>query len=202
MNIRTCNKLEGQVAYLAGFIDANPEKSRGWRIDMKRFLNDLGIGAFDPTDKPITNVKVSEDKDFVQRMNSLKSRGMYDEITQSMKEIVRLDLKMVDLANFLILAIDKRYYSCGSFSEFTYACMLRKPVFVYCEQGVSEIPNWMFGLGDYPYFHGSWDSIKQHIQNIHDGFSDDLDGKWRFFNYDKVFGDKDLDFVVNKMFNP
>ena len=78
---------------------------------------------------------------------------------------------------------------CGSYTEFTYACMQRKPVLVYCKQGVNAISNWMWGLGNSHYFFDNWDRLKQTIIAVDNGTdTDDLDGKWRFFDYDKIFG--------------
>jgi hypothetical protein len=185
------NKLKGQLVYLAGFIDDNPELAKGWRDDMTEFLQGLGIGVFDPMDKPILNTFVHEDKNFVADVNTLKKEGKYDEVTSIMKEIVRQDLKMVDLSNFVILNIDRTCHMCGSYTEFTYSCMQRKPVLVYCKQGIKAISNWMWGLGDYNHFFEDWDALKQHIIDVDSGRNlDDLNGKWRFIDYDKVFGRK------------
>lgn len=186
---RNLNRLSGQICYLAGFIDDNPIEARGWRKDMQLFLNNLGIGVFDPCDKAILNVKVSEDEEFVKNTNVLKQEGQYDLASKRMQEIVRLDLKMVDLSSFLILNIDRNYHMCGSYSEFTYACMQRKPVFIYCKQGIDKISNWIWGLGDHEYFYDDWDKLKQHIERIALGNNpDDLNSKWRWFDYDKIFG--------------
>jgi len=182
------NKLRGQTVYLAGFIDDDPHLARGWREDITVFLQNLGIGVYNPCDKPIVNTSVHEDMDFVNRINSLKKDGKFDETTEIMKEIVRQDLKMVDLSNFVILNIDRTCHMCGSYTEFTYACMMRKPVLVFCKQGIPAISNWMWGLGDYHYFFDDWDKLKQTIIEIDSGENtNDMNKKWRFFDYNKVF---------------
>ena len=187
------NKLKGQTAYLAGFIDDNATLARGWRLDMTEFLNGLGIGSFDPMNKPILNTWVHEDKDFVDYVNAFKKEGKLGKVSEIMKEIVRQDLKMVDLSNFVILNIDRTCHMCGSYTEFTYACMQRKPVLVYCKQGIKAISNCMFGLGDSHYFFEDWDVLKQRIIDVDSGKdNDDLNGKWRFIDYDKVFGRPNL----------
>lgn len=184
------NKLKGQTAYLAGFIDDDKTgTAASWRQDMTEFLNRNGIGSFDPMNKPILNTTVYEDKDFVDKVNKLKAEGEYEEVSRIMKEIVRQDLKMLDLCSLVILNIDRTCHMCGSYTEFTYACMQRKPVLIYCKQGINAIPNWIYGLGNFSHFFDSWDKLKQHILDIDSGKNtDDLDGKWRFFDYDKVFG--------------
>lgn len=185
------NRLKGQLCYLAGYIDDNPIKARIWRQDITKFLHNLEIGAFDPCDKAVLNAKVSENEDFVMDINALKKEGFYEEAQKRMREIVRLDLKMVDLSNFLILNINRNYHMCGSYSEFTYACMQRKPVFIYCEQGIEKISNWIWGLGDYEYFFDDWDKLKAKITQIATAEGiDDLDSKWRFFDYQKIYGTK------------
>lgn len=183
------NKLRGQIAYLAGFIDDDPVGARGWRVELTTFLNARGIGTFNPCDKPIINTKVNEDEKFVAYINQLKADGDYDTATEMMREIVRQDLKMVDQSNFVVLFIDRDTHMCGSYSEFTYACMQRKPVLIYCKQGITKISNWIWGLGDYDLFFDDMDKLKQYIADIDDGIIiNDLDSKWRFFDYGKVFG--------------
>jgi hypothetical protein len=184
------NKLKGQICYLAGYIDDDKDGSaKSWRIDMTKFLNGLGIGVHNPCDKPIINTTVNEDENFVKSVQSLKEEGYYDKASDVMKEIVRQDLKMVDLSHFVVLNINRDSHMCGSYTEFTYACMMRKPVLVYCRQGIPSISNWMWGLGDHHYFYDDWEQLKQQIRNIDSGLdSCDMNGKWRFFDTEKIFG--------------
>ena len=53
------NRLKSHTAYLAGAIDkVTASDAMEWREDMTDFLNDLGIGVFNPCDKPIYNTTV------------------------------------------------------------------------------------------------------------------------------------------------
>lgn len=182
------NLLKGQTCYLAGFIDdAKDDSAFAWRKDITKFLHSLNIGVYSPTDKPIINTNVIENKDFVEHISSLKRTNPV-KAAEIMKEIVRQDLKMVDVSNFLIVNIDKTCHMAGSYSELTYGVMQRKPCLIYCKQGVEAISNWVYGLGDLQLFFDNWDKLKQYIVQVNAGLQDDLDKKWRFFDYSKVFG--------------
>jgi len=184
------NRLKSHTAYLAGAIDkVTASDAMEWREDMTDFLNDLGIGVFNPCDKPIYNTTVHEDNDFVSMVEALKDRGNYDEVQKIMQEIVRIDLNFVDLCNFMILNIEPDCHMCGSYGEQTVACLQRKPIIIHCSKGISKIPNWLFGVCDPKMFFESWIDVKGYIKDIcYDVSVDDNDKKWRFIDYHKAFG--------------
>jgi hypothetical protein len=186
------NRLTGHTAYLAGPIDKSEDFGRGWRESISKFLWGLGVGVFNPCDKPIDNQYIDEDDGFVGGMNRLKTDGHFDKLSKGMQEVVRLDLKMVDLSNFIILHVDPSVHMCGSYTEMTYGCLQRKPIIVHCPIGKSKVPNWMFGLCDHNIMFSSWPQVKQYINSVAHGQVDDIDGKWRFINYKKVFGGYDV----------
>lgn len=198
------NRLKGQLCYLAGFIDADPVSARGWREEITTFLNGIEVGVLNPCDKAISNISVREDEEFVSYINKLKEDGEYEEVTRQMKEIVRVDLKMCDICNFCILNINRNMHMCGSYFEYATLCQQRKPVLVYCEQGIQFVPNFIWGIGDWRNFHANWNNLKRHITDIaYSPNADDLDGKWRFFDYDKIFGKQnEQDYYNSSSFNP
>lgn len=182
------HRLRNHIAYLAGPIENVSDVGVEWRLDITKFLNWLGIGVFNPCNKPILNYKVDEDKDFVFKVKELKRQGKFKEVQHLLQEIVRLDYKMVDLSNFLILHIDPNSHMCGSYAEMTLACYLRKPIIVHCED-LSRVSGWCYGICDPEMFFSSWDDVKNYILHIcFDENVDDIDSKWRFIDYDKVFG--------------
>lgn len=190
------NRLKGHLCYLAGSIDKSYDYGRMWRYDMSSFLNNLGIGVLNPCDKPITNKKVDEDEDFVNMIQSLKEQKEYKKVQKIMQEIVRIDLKMVDLCNFMILNIVPEVHMCGSYNEQSLACYQRKPIIVNCESGIDKIPNWLFGVCDPDLFFDSWKKVKEYIKYIaFEDSVDDNDSKWRFLDYDKIFGIPNYDSV-------
>ena len=187
----TKNRLKNHICYLCGSIDQSADIGRGWRDDITPFLNGLDIGVFNPCDKPINNTKVQEDDKFVEHINELKKLGYYAHAQREMQEVVRIDLKLVDLSNFLILNIVPDVHMCGSYAEQTLACFQRKPIIVHCATGIHKVPNWLFGICDPELFFSDWKSVRGYITDIATGETvNDNDSKWRFLDYDKVFGRK------------
>ena len=119
----------------------------------------------------------------------MKESGRFDEVVRLMKDIVRVDLSMVDKSDFVIVFLDMDVYTCGSYVEIAHAAMERKPILVVCKQGKNKIPGFLWGLcGGHSTFFSDWKQLKDYIVRvaIADDF-DDLNGRWKFFNYDKVY---------------
>jgi len=180
------NRLDRHTVYLAGSIDESKNTAHLWREEITNFLQPLGIGTFNPCDKPCGKV---EDPDFVDYCNQLKAEEKWDELVSEMTGVVRADLHMVDLSNFMIAAIDKDRHLCGSYSEITYAALEKKPVIIWCPQGKAQVPNWLWGLGlRHELFFSTLDEVKDYITHVHTSDVVDTLGRWRFINYRKVFG--------------
>ena len=183
------NKLQNHLVYLIGSIDKSADAGRGWREDITPFLQNLDIGVFNPCDKAVFNTDVNKDETFLERVDKLKTDKKYKEVQKIMQEIVRIDLNFVDLCNFAILNVDPKVHMCGSYAEQTVACLQRKPVIVHCADGIDKIPNWLFGVCDPELFFDSWDNVKSYIQEVcFNSTLDDNNKKWRFIDYEKVFG--------------
>ena len=99
-------RLKGLRAYLAGPIDNAKDDGVGWRIEMTKFLEPLGITVFDPCKKPLAYAKYKEVEEEKKKMMQLKETGRYFELTERMKDIVHVDLRMVDVSDFLIIYLD------------------------------------------------------------------------------------------------
>lgn len=181
------SKLKGHLAYLAGPINPNSDCA-SWRIDFCNFLWNLGIGVLNPVDKPLDH---HEDEEFQQKLIQLRQEEKYDEISSIMREIVTIDLHLVDLSSFIILYIDKDHHMMGSYAEATFACLERKPLIVICKQGKKSISPWLFGHAKHNLFFDSFDEAKTYIQHIHEGkITDNLNYRWKFIDFNKVFGGK------------
>jgi hypothetical protein len=103
--------------------------------------------------------------------------------------IVSVDLHFVDLSNFIIMAIDKSIHMCGSYCEITYASLEKKPIIVMCKQGRWEVPGFLWGMGlRHQMFFGSWGEVKDYIAHIAYAKTIDDLGRWRFLDYNKVYG--------------
>ena len=181
-------RLKGMKNYLSGSMDECPDGGVSWRLDMQDFLWSLGCGVLNPCDKP--TMFALEDVDTREKIKYLKGEGRYDEVSAIMKDISSIDLRMVDVADFLILHINKDYHMAGSYGEQSTACIQRKPVIVHCEQGKDAVPNWLWGVCNHNVFFSTWNEVKTYLLHVHQDEEVDDFKRWRFFNNSKIFGIK------------
>ncbi len=91
----------------------------GWRQQIKKELSGLGIIFMDPTSKPIDiGVENQETRELRHRE---KARGNYQYVANEIKPIRCVDLRMVDLADFLIFFLDKDNSGFGTIEEMALA---------------------------------------------------------------------------------
>ena len=85
-------------------------------------------------------------------MMDLKNTGRYFELTQRMKEIVHMDLRMVDISDFVIVYLDPASRPFGTIHELLNSLHQRKPTLVVVEGGRANASNWLFGIMNYNEF--------------------------------------------------
>jgi nucleoside 2-deoxyribosyltransferase len=180
------NKLKHSLVYLSGPMDNAPDGGVEWRKKVTPILHKMGIGVLDPCNKPAVGHK--EDSTFRGQIQKLKDENKFEEVRNLMKDVVGIDLRMVDLAHFILVKVDPTIHMCGTYWEVCYAVQQHKPIILFCEQGLNRIPNWLFGVADYMAFCTSLDMAVTYIQNVDDG-NLELDRRWRFFDFDKIFGE-------------
>lgn len=184
------HKLHGSLAYVAGPMDLVEGRGAGWRQDMTKFLNEYGMGVLNPCDNPIVGA-MKESENYFQEMLHLKESGDWQALVNKAKRVVRSDLHLIDISNFVICYLDVGVHSSGTNTELTYAAMEKKPVILVCKQGKRAVPNFLWGLGlDHNMFFGTFEEAKEYI--LHVAYDDEkFDGefkRWRFIDFDKVFG--------------
>ena len=184
------NRLNRHLFYLVGPMDDPKviDRGKGWRNDISQFLWGLGAGVLNPCDKP-THMGQEDDETFKTIMLH-KEHGNFEGVSKIVNFIVSIDLHMVDLSNAIIMKVDKDVHMCGSYFECCYAALEKKPIIVWCPQGKSNLPNWLFGMGmrDEMFF-GSLEEVKEYLEHIHTDVHVDTLGKWRFLDYKKIFNE-------------
>lgn len=188
------NNLKGHLVYLSGSIDYSPDNGHGWRDIITPFLHKHEIGVINPLKKPIINEIYQEEDNLSRIVAQMKEHGEYDDVRDITKNIVRADLHLLDISNFVIIYLNLDYHHCGTYSEYTYGALERKPTLTVCEQGKKAIPSWLFGLCPHQLFFNNLEELKDYIEHV--DYSpineiDDLNGRWKFLNYDKIFGNSD-----------
>ena len=178
-------RLFHNLCYLIGPMD-DPKADRGyqWRAELSPWLQSHGIGVLNPFD-----LIENGDDDYAYR-TALREEGRYDELEPIMQNIVSMDLHFVDISNFCIMQVRPDTHMCGSYNEQTYAALEKKPVIIFCPEGKNKIPLWLYGMGmRHQMFFSSVEEVKDYVNYINYDEAPDTLGRWRFIDYQKVFGD-------------
>jgi len=183
------HRLDGALAYTSGPMDDVPDRGEGWRKEITPWLQSLGIGVLCPFNKAVYGGQ-DEDDSYYEKINKLKQMGDFAEAHERMRPVAADDYRMVDKADFIILYIDKEAHMCGSYFEACMATYQRKPVIVCCPQGKSAIPNWIYSVGQPDMFFATWELVQGYILQACYREKFDTHNRWRFFDYDKIFGRK------------
>ena len=173
------NRLKNQRVYLAGAIDRVKDRGTGWREKITPFLKSLSITIFNPITKP-ADVGL-EDKDTHIVKTKLKKQHRYDELSSMMKVIRSVDLRLVDISDFLIVNLDLSTHPCGTYEEIFWANRQKKPIIIHMKQGKEHAPDWLFGCIPHQMIFSDWDAIKDYLIHINTGENIESYRRWYFF---------------------
>ena len=174
------NRLVNTRGYLCGAMDHVPDGGIQWRQVLKDTL-DLGIYWMDPTCKPI-DIGI-EDLENRKERRAWKDTGRFDLVRRDMNIIRHVDLRMVDLSDFLVVNIDLDVHACGTYEEVSLANRQKKPIIAHIEQGKKNTPDWLIAMvGDQTIF-SNWPEVRKYLRHVaHAHEIDDL-GRWLFFDW-------------------
>ncbi len=175
------NRLRNMRIYLAGCIDRVADDGVVWRRQIRKSLKDHGILWLDPTDKP-TSV-AAEDPETRRVRHQRKAAGDYKYVANEMKIIRATDLRLVDIADALIVNIDVDVHAAGTYEELYLANRQRKPVLVRTVQSVASTPDWLFGTLPYQHFFGDWDSLIKYLHHVDADPEIETYNRWKFFDF-------------------
>lgn len=175
------SRLKNQRVYLAGAIDRVADRGSGWRDLITPFLQGLGATVFNPLNK--ASAVGNEDKETHLIKNLIKEKGDYDALSSLMKTVRIIDLRLVDISDFLIVNLDLNTHPCGTLEEIFLANRSKKPVIVRMEQGKEQTPDWLFGTLPHSMFFSTWDEVKNYLTHINEGQFINCEGRWKFFNF-------------------
>lgn len=173
------NRLSGLRTYLAGPVDRCPNGGIEWRANLTPFLENLGLIVLNPTNKPID--VGNEDLENKEYKRKLKENGDFSTLSELMKQIIKIDLRLCDIADFAIVFIDMDIFMYGTIHETILLSQQRKPILFCCKQGIKAMPDWIFGLCNYKEFFNDWTSLKKYLLMINCG-SIEPSNRWLFFN--------------------
>ena len=174
------NRLNKQRVYLAGAMDRVADRGATWRDNITPFLEQMGVIVFNPITKPTTTGMEDHDSHVIK--TKLKQKERYDELSEMMKVIRRVDLRLVDISDFLIVNLNLDIHPCGTYEEIFWANRQKKPIVVHMEQGKNSAPDWLFGTIPHQTIFSSWDDIKEYLTHINASENIDTYKRWYFFS--------------------
>lgn len=178
------NRLRGMRAYLAGAMDRVADGGVGWRRAIGGWLHFRGVEVYDPCDKPI-DIGIEDFENRNQR-HQWKATGNYDAIASDMRTIRGVDLRMVDVVDFLVINLDLDVHACGTYEELFLANREKKPCIIRCEQGKSKIPDWLFGVLPHEMMFSTWAEVHQYLVYVDSSPKVNSHKRWYFFDHLKA----------------
>jgi hypothetical protein len=178
------NRLWGMKTYLIGAMDRVPDGGVVWRDRITPPLEELGVVVLNPCDKPI-DIGL-EDIEKREYRESLKEHGQYDQLAAEVKQLRVVDLRMVDMADFVIMNVDTSVHMCGSYEEDSWANRCKDPVLVRCEQGKVGCPDWMFGKIPHLHIFSEWEELLDYLRHVDADENVNHMKRWMFFDYTRM----------------
>ena len=177
-------KLTGMRTYLAGAMDRVPDGGIGWRNRITPILKSMGVTVLNPCDKPVEVGLEDEGTRF--EIERLKKSGKFDEIRKRHGVIRTLDLRCVDISDFIIASIDTEVHACGTYEEIAVANSQKKPVLVWSQKGKSDAPNWLFFMLPHQHIFGSLHDLLEYLINVDSGRDIKHYKRWFFFDQNRM----------------
>ncbi len=178
------NRLQDMRGYLGGAMEFAEGLGIEWRANIQNQTKELGVIWLDPTDKPIDIG--TEDVENHEARKKLKNEGRYDEVANTMKVIRCVDLRMVDLADFLIINLDIKVHTSGTYEELFLANRQKKPIILRVKQGKCACPDWLFATIPHQMIFTTWDEILGYLEHIAGDPIIEHRKRWYFFDFKKI----------------
>jgi nucleoside 2-deoxyribosyltransferase len=180
------NRLNNARCYLAGAIEKSADAGMSWRKKVKTDLVDIGIQWLDPCDKPAAWGR--ETPEMQTALKKYRFEGNFQGIRDIMLPICRMDLRLVDISDFIIVNLDPDVPTFGTHEEVSRAVSQNKPVLVRIQGGKEAAPLWWYERLDHNMFFGTWDELYlylsaiNHSKNLADTIKRS-NYKWIFFDW-------------------
>lgn len=165
---------------MIGAIDRALDLGQGWREEVKEILKKFNVIVYDPLNKPID---IGDEMISRKERARWKEEGNYYALSQHVKQIRHVDLRMADKADFGIIYIDLDIYACGTWEEYFWMNRQKKPCLLVCKQGKAHIPDWVFGSSPHEMTFDNFNQLENYLHYIDKTKVIDDMGRWLFFDY-------------------
>lgn len=179
-------RLWGMRAYLCGPMDHAKDGGTGWREDVSKWLESRGCASFNPTDKPIDlGGETEEDRN---RRKRLLDNGEYENLAAEIKILRCVDLRMVDITDFVIVYLDRDAYPCGTYEELFLANREMKPILVMSPGGPQNTSLWIYGTIPHQHVFYTWGALFGYLDRVDRDRDDDFNRlkRWYFFDQERI----------------
>jgi nucleoside 2-deoxyribosyltransferase len=161
------NILKNSKVYLAGNME-HTSGAEGWREFVKNRLRPSKINILSPLDTKFLGYPLESREDIVN-MKQERARGNFKMVSNYMKNVIRKDLRLIDLSDFVIVNMEVLKPTFGTMHELVIAGQQKKPIFVSISEGKKECPLWILGLVDPEFIFDNIESVVDVILKIDDG---------------------------------
>lgn len=175
------NRLQNTRGYLGGGIEFIEDLGVEWRQRIIEETKDLEIIWLDPCNKPI-DIGI-EDLANHEVRKKLKKEGRFDEVAQEMKIVRCVDLRMVDISDFLVINLDVSVHTSGTYEELYLANRQKKPIIVRIRQGKECTPDWLLGTIPHRMIFSTWDDVVSYLNHVAHDSSIYHHKRWYFFDF-------------------
>ena len=173
----THNFLKGARVYLAGpmdFVSSRvAERMTGWRTRVRQYLESLGVTVFDPWEKPAIrglfeygkeDIRTIRERDRWTFESTPEGTSTRAELAEYFWKTMHIDLRMVDISDFVIAFCPTNIYSVGTVHEIVVARSQHKPVlFVSPPIEFAALHTLKKALADNPELIGLVESLEKEI---------------------------------------
>lgn len=172
------NLLKKTRCYLAGNIEYSSD-SKNWRKTVKQELEKIKIKVFSPLDITFEDQCKETDitKEFLIQKRHFGEKEDLDYVSKYMQSIVRKDLRMVDLSDFVIFKLEIDKPTFGTMHELVICSSQKKPIFIILDK--KKCPLWLYGIVSYLDFYDDEDEVIDVIYKINKGELMMDQEKWR-----------------------
>lgn len=169
--------LTGSRVYLAGNIEFTKNAFK-WRHVMSSELKKLGVKVLDPT-CPCFCDQDKEDLDTMAELDKWRDAGNFKPLQKFMRDVVRRDLRLIDISDFVIFRIEPSKPTFGTVHELVVAASQRKPCLIITNNK-KKLPRWLFGIVDLDLVFESQDLLIGFLRKVNDGKIKVSKKYWRF----------------------
>jgi hypothetical protein len=144
-------------------MERKDDKGREWRDNVKRNLKHLHIFWLDPTRKPCSMGK--ETAKVHAQLDEDRKEGRSHCVRRVIQPARRIDLRMVDICDFLIVNLDPALPTFGTHEEVLRAVAQNKPVLVHL-QSDGELPFWWYDVVNLDTVFHRWIDLYAYLHSV------------------------------------